>query len=440
MTADPLRDLFGPAPNSDPLADVFGTAPNEDFARGNPLEHQDSGLGRALRGGAEPATTSTKPRSSRTRRGRRRRAHETPAPAKVPASTSAISPARRRPARQFGEHGRSGPGRGIGSNSGSVRQSVGNGPGVDRRLFPALARARQAGPGSPWVSVASHPRLHHGRRRPARRSRTSPTRSTSHRRSRIRSATSSRTRPGLRGLADTMLVGGYEAGEEVAQQIVQNFATKLGLDPNTPVRDWPKGLARAGAERGRRLRRGLHRSRHRGPVGRARPVARPPLGMREARRAQPRHHARGRGEPASHRPHRPGQDDDGRGGRHDQGQPGASRVGDPDVGTRVTVSHNGKQQHGAIADAWTVNVAGQDSVGVKIKLDDGTMIEEPVDTLRDMGVTITPVAAAVRPARAGSRESRRAAVRRRGHGDGRGRESRRRRLSNFRTPIPAKNA
>jgi hypothetical protein len=34
MTADPLRDLFGAAPNADPLADLFGSAPNEDFATG----------------------------------------------------------------------------------------------------------------------------------------------------------------------------------------------------------------------------------------------------------------------------------------------------------------------------------------------------------------------------------------------------------------------
>jgi N12 class adenine-specific DNA methylase len=46
----------------------------------------------------------------------------------------------------------------------------------------------------------------------------------------------------LRGLAETMIVGGYEGAEEVAQQIVQNFATKLGIDPKTPVRDWPKDL------------------------------------------------------------------------------------------------------------------------------------------------------------------------------------------------------
>jgi hypothetical protein len=66
--------------------------------------------------------------------------------------------------------------------------------------------------------------------------------------------------------------------------------------------------------------------------------------------------------------------------------------GMPDVGTRVTVTHNGRTVSGAVADAYTVNVAGHDSAGVKIKLDDGTTIEEPVDTLRDMGVHIAPEA------------------------------------------------
>lgn len=66
--------------------------------------------------------------------------------------------------------------------------------------------------------------------------------------------------------------------------------------------------------------------------------------------------------------------------------------GMPDVGTRVTVSHAGRSQKGAIADVWTVDVAGQTQTGVKIRMDDGTMIEEPVATLADMGVEITPEA------------------------------------------------
>jgi hypothetical protein len=33
MTADPLRDLFGPSSNPDPLADVFGTPPVNDWNR-----------------------------------------------------------------------------------------------------------------------------------------------------------------------------------------------------------------------------------------------------------------------------------------------------------------------------------------------------------------------------------------------------------------------
>jgi hypothetical protein len=64
--------------------------------------------------------------------------------------------------------------------------------------------------------------------------------------------------------------------------------------------------------------------------------------------------------------------------------------GMPDVGTRVTVSHAGRAQKGAIADVWTVDVAGQTQTGVKIRMDDGTMIEEPLATLQDMGVQIAP--------------------------------------------------
>lgn len=67
-----------------------------------------------------------------------------------------------------------------------------------------------------------------------------------------------------------------------------------------------------------------------------------------------------------------------------------SGAGMPDVGTRVDVTHNGKTKKGAIADAWTVDVAGENHTGVKIRLDDGTMIEEPVETLRAMGVTVRP--------------------------------------------------
>jgi hypothetical protein len=200
----------------------------------------------------------------------------------------------------------------------------------------------------------------------------------------------------LRGLADTILVGGYEAAEEVAQQIVQNFATKLGLDPNTPVRDWPKGLgeglepnAVGGFGAGFIARAIMGRwGGHRAVMGHADEA---PLGMREAGALQPDITPEDEASPLPTDLIAQGKMTIGAADGTTKANQVLRASGIPDVGTRVTVSHNGRQQHGAVADAWTVNVAGQDSVGVKIRLDDGTMIEEPIDTLRDMGVSITPV-------------------------------------------------
>jgi hypothetical protein len=445
MTADPLRDLFGPAPSSDPLADVFGTAPNEDFARGNPLEHQDSGLGRALRGGAEPqhhfsvgdlarsAAAGAVSSVSMGVRGlgeglARTRDLFGKAAGMDQASTDAffqhwlapdklgqgplgflslLTPGFTTATTQAGQQvqnvadtvnvapeKQNQVGNIVANATGQLAgliaiSAVGGEGAVDSSLlgqgFDQIDQSLKQGGekkggtvsgdiatliGGPVTAVIEKTGLDavlEGVPLPIR--------------NRV-----------LRGLADTMLVGGYEAGEEVAQQIVQNFATKLGLDPHTPVRDWPKGLT-AGLEPNAvgGFGAGFIARAVVGRWGAHRPVARP-MGLREQGALAPEITPEDEASPLPTDLIVQGKMTIGAADGTTKANQVLRASGIPDVGTRVTVSHNGKQQHGAIADAWTVNVAGQDSVGVKIKLDDGTMIEEPVDTLRDMGVTITPVA------------------------------------------------
>jgi hypothetical protein len=229
----------------------------------------------------------------------------------------------------------------------------------------------------------------------------------------------------LRGLADTMIVGGYEGAQEVAQQVVGNLATKLGIDPNTPVRDWPKGLMdgalpslEGGAGAGFIARAILGRwGGHRPVSGQPHTGEEAPPGMRESGALSPDITPEDEASPLPTDLIVQGKMTVGAA----QGTTQANQVlrasGVPDVGTRVAVTHNGRTQHGAVADAWTVNVAGQDSVGVKIKLDDGTMIEEPVATLRDMGVQITPVTLPSGLPEQDLANPVGAGVRRQGHGD-----------------------
>jgi hypothetical protein len=198
----------------------------------------------------------------------------------------------------------------------------------------------------------------------------------------------------IRGFVDTTLVGGYEASEEVMQQVVQNFATKLGIDPNTPVRDWPKQIGEGilpNAEGG--FGAGFIARAVLGKWGAHRAVTTTkPLGMREAGALAPDITPEDEASPLPTDLIVQGKMTAGAAAGTSKANQVLRATGMPDVGTRVDVSHNGRTQQGAVADAWTVSVGGQDSVGVKIKLDDGTMIEEPIATLHDMGVIVTPVA------------------------------------------------
>jgi hypothetical protein len=184
-----------------------------------------------------------------------------------------------------------------------------------------------------------------------------------------------------------ILTEGVQEGVQGAgEQVSQNEATREYLDPKQKLGEGVAenviaSFAVGGLTGGTFSAAGGHGMPHEAPLHRS-ACAR--------RSAQRRHHARGRGEPAPDRPDRRGQDDDGR-GRGDQGQPGAcAKPACPTSAPASSVSHNGRTQQGAVADAWTLDVAGQSSTGIKIRLDDGTMIEEPLGTLHDMGVTIKP--------------------------------------------------
>ncbi len=70
-------------------------------------------------------------------------------------------------------------------------------------------------------------------------------------------------------------------------------------------------------------------------------------------------------------------------------------AGLPDVGARVSVKYpDGREVGAQIEGAHETTAAGQTARGVRLKLDDGQIIEEFLDTLRDVGVEIGPAVAA----------------------------------------------
>jgi N12 class adenine-specific DNA methylase len=187
--------------------------------------------------------------------------------------------------------------------------------------------------------------------------------------------------------------GTQEAVQGAGEQVAQNAATKLYVDPQQKLADgiaenviasFAVGGVTGGAFAG--VAGGQHHAPEHTGVG-----APAPLGMREGGALSPDITPEDEASPLPTDLIVQGKMTIGAAQGTTQANQVLRATGMPDVGTRVNVSHNGRTQQGAVADAWTVNVAGQDNVGVKIRLDDGTMIEEPVATLHDMGVQITPV-------------------------------------------------
>jgi hypothetical protein len=114
-------------------------------------------------------------------------------------------------------------------------------------------------------------------------------------------------------------------------------------------------------ERGRRRRRRRDRPRHSRQVGRA-PCPAPrakPLGMREAGALSPDITPEDEASPLPTDLIVQGKMTMGAAEGTTKANQVLRAAGMPDVGTRVDVSHNGRTQQGAVADAWTVNVAGQ---------------------------------------------------------------------------------